>query len=279
MTDLIVAWLNAVSQGATVDMKWALAAPAEYSPVVSAAMALLHDTVVKPLTAVILAIIASLSLATTSTRVEGDRELGTRIIAATMFKIVMVVLLCQNAPLILDAITQVSTWLSKTANGVDVGAGTPTNALGDSMRASIDAAGTMSQLVIIVMLLVPWLLVAAATAIASVLVVVRFLQLYVMSAFASLPLAFLAHEETKQIGVGYLKRFAVVALSGAVLVIVSKLYQALIGGISGSALTYTGGDVMSFLTSHFAGFLVGPVVLMFLLFGANNLAKSILGEG
>ncbi|KTR93122.1 hypothetical protein NS220_13450 [Microbacterium testaceum] len=242
-------------------------------------MALLHDTVVKPLTAVILAIIASLSLATTSTRVEGDRELGTRIIAATMFKIVMVVLLCQNAPLILDAITQVSTWLSKTANGVDVGAGTPTNALGDSMRASIDAAGTMSQLVIIVMLLVPWLLVAAATAIASVLVVVRFLQLYVMSAFASLPLAFLAHEETKQIGVGYLKRFAVVALSGAVLVIVSKLYQALIGGISGSALTYTGGDVMSFLTSHFAGFLVGPVVLMFLLFGANNLAKSILGEG
>ncbi len=279
MTDLIVAWLNAVSQGATVDMKWALAAPAEYSPVVSSAMALLHDTVVKPLTAVILAIIASLSLATSSTRVEGDRELGTRIIAATMFKIVMVVLLCQNAPLILDAITQVSTWLSKTANGVDVGAGTPTNALGDSMRASIDAAGTMSQLVIIVMLLVPWLLVAAATAIASVLVVVRFLQLYVMSAFASLPLAFLAHEDTKQIGVGYLKRFAVVALSGAVLVIVSKLYQALIGGISGSTLTYTGGDVMSFLTSHFAGFLVGPVVLMFLLFGANNLAKSILGEG
>jgi hypothetical protein len=49
---------------------------------------------------IVLAIVSVLMLATTSTRAEGDRELGVRIIAAAMFKIALVFIVVQNAVLL-----------------------------------------------------------------------------------------------------------------------------------------------------------------------------------
>ena len=98
--------------------------------------------------------------------------------------------------------------------------------------------------------------------------------------FASLPLAFFGHEDTKQIGVGYLKRYATTALQGVMLIIAVKLYQALLGGWLGNNVHYDGTtDMWNFVISNFGSFLVAPAVLIFLLFGSNSLAKAIVGEG
>lgn len=284
MVDLIVAWLNALSSGQTADLTSLLKTPEDYNATLYNATVLIHSTAVKPVTSIVLAIVASMMLATNSARVEGDRELGTRIIAATMFKIAMVFIVCQNAVIILSAIAQIASWMATTAYGVDVGAGGGANGqLGDQMRAAIDDAGTMNQLVMILVLILPWIVTALGTVIVIVLIFIRFLQMYLMGAFASLPVAFLGHEDTKQIGIGYLKRYAVVAISGVVIVLTIKLYQALLAGWLGEGgagrVAWDGGDVLPFLAGNFGQFLIAPIVLIFLMFGANGIAKAIVGEG
>ena len=252
--------------------------PADYSPDLYHATILIHGTAVKPITAIVLAIMFVLMLATVSTQSEGDRELGVRIVAASMFKIAMVFIVAQNAPMFLDALASIAHSIATTANGIDVGAGGgPTAKLGDTLKADIADLGMVEKSTLLVLLILPWLVSNLAAVLAIVLVYVRFVQMYIMSAFASLPLAFIGHPETKSIGIGYLKSYAGVALTGTIIVITVKFYQALTGGFGGLLDGYDG-NFTTFIFGSFGKFFVPPLVLIFLLLSANGLAKKILGE-
>ena len=90
MEDAIVAMLNALSAvagGVTDDLLMSLE---QYNSALYEAASTIHSAAVKPITAVVLSIMFVIMLASNSTKVEGDRELGVRIIAATMFKCVSV---------------------------------------------------------------------------------------------------------------------------------------------------------------------------------------------
>ncbi|NLS86398.1 MAG: hypothetical protein GXZ14_12615, partial [Ruminococcaceae bacterium] len=78
--------------------------------------------------------------------------------------------------------------------------------------------------------------------------------------------------------IGYLKGFASVAFTGVIIVVAVKMYQALLGGWLGNIGTYDG-DMVGFIFGNFGQFFVAPIVLIFLLFGANGLAKKVIGEG
>lgn len=280
MEDAIVAMLNALSAvagGATDDL---LMSPEQYNSALYEAASTIHSAAVKPITAVVLSIMFVIMLASNSTKVEGDRELGVRIIAATMFKCVMVLVVAQNAEVILDAINSVATSIANTADGVDVGGTVGVGAqIGDAMRGDIAEAGMVKQLGMLVILLIPFMVAKIASMLATVLVFARFLQLYLLSAFASLPLAFFGHGDTKQIGIGYLKRYATTALQGVMLIITIKLYEALLGGWLGETISYDGSiDMWNFVISNFGAFLVAPAVLAFLLVQSNSIAKAIVGE-
>ena len=280
MEDAIVAMLNALSGAAGGNTNDLLLGPQQYNHALYNAAITIHNTAVKPITAIVLSIMFVIMLASSSTRVEGDRELGVRIIAATMFKCALVLVVAQNAVLILNAINSIATTIAGTANSIDVGGGAGSGAqLGNQLRDSIADAGMVKQLGMLVILLIPWFTTTIAGVLCTVLIFVRFLQLYMLSAFASLPLAFFGHEDTKNIGIGYLKRYATTALQGVMLIIAIKLYQALLAGWLGDAVHYDGGDMWNFIISNSGAFFVAPLVLIFLLFGSNSLAKAIVGEG
>lgn len=256
-----------------------LLSPEVYNADLYSAALTIHSTAVKPVTSIVLSIMFVLMLATTSTRAEGDRELGVRIVAATMFKIALVFVVAQNAVLLLEAIASIATSITNTANSVDVGTGGGDAALmGDAMRDDLDDLGNMEKFGMIVILFLPWVVQKLAAVIAIVLVFIRFLQMYMLTAFASLPLAFLGHDDTKSIGIGYLKGFASVAFTGVIIVVAVKMYQALLGGWLGNIGSYDG-DMVGFIFGNFGQFFVAPIVLIFLLFGANGLAKKVIGEG
>lgn len=276
--DIVVTMLNTISSAASGGVGDVLLSPAEYQPAMYNAAVLIHNTAVKPVTSIVLAIIASMMLATNSTRIESDRELGIKIVAASMFKVAMVLLVCQSAIVILDGIAGVAQWIASSADSTSLGGTAESIKLGDQMRNDIDEVGTMGQAGMIMVLLIPYVVSAFGTIVAVVLVFMRFLQMYIMNAFASLPLAFLSHEDTKQIGIGYLKRYGVIAITGAVLVLAVKLYQALMNGWIANTFNYDG-DALTFVTSNFGTFIIAPLVLIFLLFQANSLAKSVFGEG
>lgn len=279
ITDWLVAMLNALSEGAGPGVDSLLLAPEAYNGDLYQAALTIHSTAVKPVTSIVLSIMFVLMLATTSTRAEGDRELGVRIIAATMFKIAMVFVVAQNAVLLLEGISGIATYIMGAANNIDVGTGGGDAPLmGDAMRDDLDGLGDMEKFGMVVILFLPWVVQQLASVIAILLVFIRFLQMYLLTAFASLPIAFLGHEDTKGIGIGYLKGFATVAFTGVVIVVAVKMYQALLGGWLGGIGTYDG-DIVGFIFGNFGQFFVAPLVLIFLLFGANGLAKKVIGEG
>lgn len=203
MEDAIVNMLNALSGTTISGVDDLLKGPAEYNDALYSAVEAIHMAAVKPITALVLAIMFTLMLANTSTRAQGDRELGVRIIAATMFKSVLILVATQNATLILQALNSLGSTLAGSASSIDAAGGGNTANLGDQLRDSIASAGMVKQLGMMVILLIPWL---------------------------------------------------------------------------GSNVSY-GGDMWEFVISNTGKFFVAPIVLIFLLFGANGMAKTVVGEG
>lgn len=203
MEDAIVNMLNALSGTTISGVEDLLKGPAEYNDALYSAVEAIHMAAVKPITALVLAIMFTLMLANTSTRAQGDRELGVRIIAATMFKSVLILVATQNATLILQALNSLGSTLADSASSIDAAGGGNTANLGDQLRDSIASAGMVKQLGMMVILLIPWL---------------------------------------------------------------------------GSNVSY-GGDMWEFVISNTGKFFVAPIVLIFLLFGANGMAKTVVGEG
>lgn len=202
MEDAIVNMLNALSGTTISGVEDLLKGPAEYNDALYSAVEAIHMAAVKPITALVLAIMFTLMLADTSTRAQGDRELGVRIIAATMFKSVLILVATQNATLILQALNSLGSTLAGSASSIDAAGGGNTANLGDQLRDSIASAGMVKQLGMMVILLIPWL---------------------------------------------------------------------------GSNVSY-GGDMWEFVISNTGKFFVAPIVLIFLLFGANGMAKTVVGE-
>ena len=89
-------------------------------------------------------------------------------------------------------------------------------------------------LAMLVASLISWVVVLAAYIVALVVCWARALQLYIMAAFSPIPLAFMALEDTRQIGVGYLKNFTAVCIAGLIIVILLIAFPVILGGLTGA---------------------------------------------
>ena len=279
MDNLIINMLNALGEGPVTPFADLLKSPEQHNSGLYSAAVTLHNTAVKPLTGIILAIVLIMMLASASTRINGDRELGVRIISGIMLKAGLVVVFASQALTILQAIDEVSTTIAAGAMDADIGGSVGETALGNDLSDSVKDASTTDKLGMLVIIMIPFMVSQLVGVLALVLIFVRFIQLYMMTVFASLPIAFIAYEETKQMGIGYLKRYASTALSGVVIILALKLYQALLGSWLTTNVSVDGDtDLFAFATSNFGNFMVAPVVLGFVLFGATQLSKALVGD-
>ena len=89
-------------------------------------------------------------------------------------------------------------------------------------------------LAMLIVSLISWVVVLAAYIVALVVCWARALQLYIMAAFSPIPLAFMALDDTRQIGVGYLKNFTAVCIAGLIIVILLIAFPVILGGITGA---------------------------------------------
>lgn len=281
MDQLLIEMLNALGDGAQGQVGGLLESPEDYNPALYAASQAIHNGAVKPVTAIILAIMSVLMLAEISAKVDGDRELGVKMVAAAMFKIALTIIVVQNAMLVLEAINAVTTSIAGAVDKTAIATPEASSVrLGDQLADKVKDAGTVKQLGLLLVVFLPWMVAEVVGVVGTVLVFVRFLQLYMLTAFASLPVAFFGHPDTKAMAIGYLKRYATTALQGVMLLLAFKLYQALMSGWLTGNVHYDGnGDIFKFIVTSFGHLLVGPLVLGFLLVGTSGLAKAIVGEG
>lgn len=277
--DALISMLNALSAGPTWSLEYLTKSPEQYNSALYDAAVLIHNSAVKPVTAVVLSIILTMMIAHASTRIDGDRELGVRIISGILLKAGLVVVFAASALTILKGIDEIGTTIAQAAFDTDVGGGgADATKLGDKLKDDVTGADLTDKLAILVIIFLPWVVSKGAGVVAIILIFVRFLQIYLMTAFASLPIAFIAYEETKQIGIGYLKSYGSLALSGVFIILSVKFYQALMGSWAADNLDPGKKGLWDFMTDNFGMFFVAPVVLIFILFSATKLAKKVTGD-
>ena len=112
---------------------------------------------------------------------------------------------------------------------------------------------------------------------------VRAWQIYIYAAFSPIPISLLGFEETRQMGIGFLKNFASVCLAGAILLFLFVAYPFVLAG-SVSSLS-AGNDILFLMTTSSADSLINllkgvaiSVVLIFMIVKSGGIAKEILGS-
>lgn len=162
----------------------------------------------------------------------------------------------------------------------------------DALKTGIEftddevSQATIGGCVMLVLLgLLSVLIGGAAYVVAMVVALARAIQLYVYAAFSPVPVALLGFEETKQIGIGYLKNFAAAALAGVVMMLVLYLYPHIVsslvvdsGGLQKNELLSiaTNGDSLDAIGAFFK-WVATSCVLIFGLTKSGAWAKEILG--
>ena len=162
------------------------------------------------------------------------------------------------------------------SNVVAVGAGSmpdnPVNYLPDSV-------GNSALLIVCLIISVLYLLISLVVkAVASLVLVVRSIQIYVYTAFASLPLAFFVSESGRSVATGFLKRYIAVLFSGAIMALLFMMMSA-IAATGGAATQPNFGDadgVLTYCLQMFMG-LVPYMAYAFCLFKSGAWAREFVG--
>lgn len=279
MVDFIVGILNDIGSGVGDDIiAQLLKTPAQYSSEMYELSLSVARTAVKPVASTILAIMCVLEIARVSTRADGDRELGVKLIAMAMFKLVLVFTAAQHCELMLKAIDEIG---QSVMNGIHTAAPTTGTAagagLGDSMRSAIESAGTFGQIPCLILLIIPFLVSKGATIVVTVVVLLRFVQIYMLTAFNPLPIAFIAQEETRQWGINYFKQYASAVFQCATLYLAILMYRTLVGGTLNPSKFKDGDSLSGWVMDNFIGLLLASVMLIGVVMAANSVAKKLFG--
>ena len=283
MADLVepcVNMLNAIGGGidGTILDKLALG-PDEFNAGLYQMAGSVHTVAVRPIAATIASIVFTLELARAAVRADGDRELGVRIIGMVLLKCALVLLFAQNAGLILEGIDAVVASIVRAMSGVLAAAPeTGGQLLGDQMREAIEDAGLIGQSGLMVLVLIPFFVSQVAGVVLLAVVYMRFMQIYMLSCFASLPVVFMASEQTRAMGVGYLRRYGQVSFQSITLTVGVILYRNFIA----EALRFDGytdgSDLWQYVIANFGPLMLGAIMLGCLVMVSSATAKAVFGE-
>ena len=272
MVDFIVGILNSIGSGVGDDLVAdLLKTPAEYNAGMYQLSLTVARSAVKPIASTILAIMCVLELARVSTRADGDRELGVKLVAMAMFKLTLVFTAAQHIDEIGDSVLG-GIHSAAPTTGASTGLG-----LGDSMRDAIDSAGAMGQIPCLILLLIPFLVSKGATIVVTVVILLRFVQIYMLTAFNPLPIAFIAQEETRQWGINYFKQYASLVFQCATLYLAILMYRKLVGGTLNPSKFKDGDSLSGWVMDNFTGLLLASVMLIGIVMAANSVAKKLFG--
>ncbi|WP_058985079.1 conjugal transfer protein TrbL [Hugonella massiliensis] len=137
-----------------------------------------------------------------------------------------------------------------------------------------DVAALLGMLVIA---LVSWVVVVAAYVVALVVCWARAIQIYVMAAFSPIPLALLSQDETRQMGVGYLKNFAAACLAGVIILVLLVSFPIVLGGLNAASAGVPVVDSVVGGLSYALQYLAMCVLLIIALVKSGAWAREIMG--
>lgn len=224
--------LNQISQGMDPTISSLLTqTPAGKYPDAYRTVTNIATTAVKPVAMTVLAVVFSLEILHASQGINQDGTQGVRTITKSLFKIIIVYMAAMNASWLCELITyliqQIGTGVSRLITLPGTSSDAPKQLLGNALESSgaLGQANLGQQLVAIIMLLIPFLISKLATQAVQILIIARFVELLILTAFGALPIAFLSYDGTKSWGEAYIREYASCAFSNITLLIGLAVYQ------------------------------------------------------
>lgn len=224
--------LNQISQGMDPTISSLLTqTPAGKYPDAYRTVTNIATTAVKPVAMTVLAVVFSLEILHASQGIDQDGTQGVRTITKSLFKIIIVYMAAMNASWLCELITyliqQIGTGVSRLITLPGTSSDAPKQLLGNALESSgaLGQANLGQQLVAIIMLLIPFLISKLATQAVQILIIARFVELLILTAFGALPIAFLSYDGTKSWGEAYIREYASCAFSNITLLIGLAVYQ------------------------------------------------------
>lgn len=180
----------------------------------------------------VLSLVFTIKLIQISQRMDGNQSLpGVKEVVFLLVFFAVFLFLIQNSFELMQAVYGViGLAIERVANAFGTG-GTLDLATVSIVTTDDDIPALVAMLVVS---LISWLVVLIAYIVSLVVCWARALQLYIMAAFSPIPLSLMALDETRQIGIGYLKNFTAVCIAGLIILILLISFPIILGGLTGA---------------------------------------------
>lgn len=279
MSDTCVSLLNAIGSGVGDDtVNKLLQSPVQYNKGLYDASISIANGAVKPVAMMVLSVVMILEFVRITSTADGDDELGARMVAMAMFKGSVVVMAIENADMFVKLIDYLVGLMTGGFSGVArLEAVQQAAGLGDQMRKPIEDGGWGTQVACIVLLIIPFVISKLAEVIVTVVIMLVFVQFYMLTCFNPLPLAFLCNPETKTLGVGYFKSYAAVGLRGACLWLGIYLYRVMVKGVMSTSSYKDGDSVSGWIVGNFGQLMMASLLLLGMVLIAQQTSRAISG--
>lgn len=122
-----------------------------------------------------------------------------------------------------------------------------------------------------------WLFVLVAYCVTFVVSWTRALTLYIMAAFAPIPLALMGNDQTRSVGIGYLKNFVAQCVAGLIILFILIAFPVVLNAVTGAS----GNEVIDQYAagfSYFLQYIAVSLMLILALVKSGNLAREIVGS-
>lgn len=230
---------------------------------------------VLPIGCGVLSLVFTLKLIQISQRMDGSQSFpGVKEVVFLLVFFAVFLFLIQNSYELMKAIYAVVGLAIDRVIGV-FGTGGAIDLAGASIVTQDDDIPALVAMLVVS--LISWLVVLIAYIVALVVCWARALQLYIMAAFAPIPLSLMALDDTRQIGIGYLKNFTAVCLAGLIILILLISFPIILGGlVSATPGTGTPIDGIAGGLTYALQYLAMCILLILSLVKSGSWARDIV---
>ena len=233
------------------------------------------EVAILPIGCGVLSFVFTVQLIKISQRMDGNAAMpGVKEVIFLLVFFAVFLFLVQNSFAIMQAIYEVAKLAIDRVAGL-FGAGSQIDLTTVSITTTDnDVAALLAMLAVA---LISWLVVIVAYVVALVVTWARAIQIYIMAAFSPIPLSLMALDETRQMGVGYLKNFAAVCLAGIIILVLLFSFPIVLGGLNAASAGVPVVDSIIGGLSYALQYLAMCILLILSLVKSGSWARDIMG--
>jgi len=239
--------------------------PGSFNPGVFALIRTISETVVLPIAGLLLTFVMTWELIQLIVERNNLHEIDSWIFFKWVFKTMIAVLILSNTFNIVMGIFDVAQSVVSSAAGIISGSTNVTTSMMSALQTQLEAMDIGPLLGLWLQSLIVNIIVLALNICVFVIVYGRFIEIYLLTSLAPLPMATMTNREMGSMGQNYLKSLLAIGFQGLLIMVCVAIYAVLVQGIA------TSGDPIGSVWQA-----IGVTVLLcFTLFKSGTISKGI----